>query len=88
MDNKHRAVLFFGVMFFVLIVTIFWTSNNAQGTATKVLKTQEDQINRAKGCADLCDQLIISGQVDCEWIECHQRCYADSGSYPYCQSNE
>jgi hypothetical protein len=87
MDNKHRAILFAGVMFFVLIVTTFWSVNNAQGAATKALELQREQINTAKQCANNCDQLLLSGTADCEWIECHERCQTKA-EYPYCQANQ
>ncbi len=74
MDNKHRAMLFAGVVFFVLIVTTFWTVNNAQGTATRALELQKEQIITAKQCASNCDALIESDAIGCDWIECHERC--------------
>jgi hypothetical protein len=87
MDNKHRAILFAGVVFFVLIVTTFWTVSNAQGAAARALELQREQIIRSKQCVNNCDKLIEGGEINCEWIECHEKCQAKKPA-PYCQELE
>ncbi len=84
MDNKHRAMLFAGVVFFVLIITTFWSVSNANGAATRALEIQQEQINTAKVCAKNCDSLINSGEANCDWIECHEKCQIGD-AFPYCQ---
>jgi len=74
MNNAQRAILFAGVVFFVLIVTMFSGVNDARGRATQAVEMQTEQIIKAKECAANCDALIESGEMECEWIECHERC--------------
>ncbi len=84
MENKNRAMLFFGVMFFVLILVTFYGVNQANGAATKALELQQKQMNTSKQCSNNCDALAEAGQLNCEWIECHERCQVGKPE-PYCK---
>jgi len=83
LDNKHRAMLFFGVMIFVMIGFISYITSAAYDAAGAAVSLQQSQINQSKVCANNCDSLAEAGQLSCDWIECHQRCYIGS-DYPYC----
>ena len=74
MDNKHRAVIFAGVVFFVMIIAVFWSVNNANVTGKAVLDEQQKQRAISKQCANNCDQKIEAGELNCDWIECHEKC--------------
>ncbi|MFH1663325.1 MAG: hypothetical protein ABH986_00685 [archaeon] len=74
MNNMYRAVIFAGVVFFVLIIAVFWSVNNAQTTGKAVLDEQQKQKAISKQCANNCDQQIQAGELDCDWIECHEKC--------------
>ena len=74
MNNMYRAVIFAGVVFFVMIIAVFWSVNNANVTGKAVLDEQQKQRALSKQCATNCDKLIQAGELDCNWIECHERC--------------
>ncbi len=74
MNNAQRATLFAGVVFFVLVVTIFWSINDTRGLATSAIELQVMQMEKSKECANTCDTLIEQGEMTCNWIECHERC--------------
>jgi len=83
LDNRYRAMLFFAVMFFVLIIVTFYTASQTFNAAGSAVQFQQQQLNISKACANNCDALAEAGQLNCDWIVCHERCQVGILE-PYC----